>query len=534
MKDLLRYDVIASIPPSSNESESSGVIAFYPKQMKGQSGKWFETWLNKGGKDYLMLNATKPSDRNAIAEFHGLLDKWNNWTANNKNASEAEHMYTLVKFVSAKRQNEQNDIDDVNVTFSFEEGMHRYKAMIHVFFNARVDKVSPEVVCNTLSITEMKSVIDQQHDNVEEPSIDRNNFVTNHNAIMRALAEKSTKKTSPQKGSKNLELPMLRSNIHLTVDAVNRQKVDAKEIANACVTVSRAISQAKLKSARVGAFGTVADILRNFVSGVTDDNILHEPNVGGLSLLHEPNVSNENDAANDDDEAVSTEHTTSKEFTDYIADPFDGVKYRALLQSLKTRPFAEDDEEEAMDYLLPPFVPSFNSQAELISREDSARTPRSWNEILLIPPLVYIILGGARSVSANEMTNDEHARRAIWYLIDNKTIPIDRYSENDMDVKETAAYDLPSGKHPHRITTEPNHALGAVMTIIDICNACLIQLRQNAKDLDQHQRQDEVKRMSSFLYAVFKAVEDSPCPYDQKVRTVGKFNQMAVHCFLYR
>ena len=107
-------------------------------------------------------------------------------------------------------------------------------------------------------------------------------------------------------------------------------------------------------------------------------------------------------------------------------------------------------------------------------------------------------------------------------------------AENDMDVKETAAYDLPSGKHPHRITTEPNHALGAVMTIIDICNACLIQLRQNAKDLDQHQRQDEVKRMSSFLYAVFKAVEDSPCPYEQKVRTVGKFNQMAVHCFLYR
>ena len=459
-----------SVTESTTTSKS---IALCPPS-KDFDKDWFRDWLERGdGRKYLSADPTSEEGQLFIANFHGIDQEWNKWLEQNEETSIAGRIDGLLRLIN-------DHCKEPRISLHFIEGKHRLKGFVNAELDAAIDPRSAEICAQTLNLNEMQLRLVPHEKTMDQKAMHQHN----HDALMR--------------NSK-----LFQSSFSVKIHAVTSETASANEIGRACIEISRAISRGKRHSAHKKEFDIIAERGREIFHNIQENCLKFEPNFSAYD-----NKRFDQDGADD-------------ALRNYIEDPFDMANATSFLNAYAC---PTDDNRDGVT-LIPPFVPSFNTQSQIANTKESKtkRTPRSITQIHFFCEFLPPLFASHKGVEMSSLRGDKQLIGNLWYCVEHISRPNDQpleYLLGEKDQNKIAKYDMNLGQKPYSLAIRPNEILGAAKIIVDM--ACAMLIHAGESDTMQKRKQEMLK-MGDLWYNTMKSIQMDPHSFHEKIITLGKF-----------
>ena len=296
----------------------------------------------------------------------------------------------------------------------FREGQHRFCALVHASTGSAIDVINGFITTNTLTADDFKNV----------------DIQIEHNVPTDAEFRQHMKTVLPTDNDhKNI---MLNEQTPVEVTFITNPEVDVPTLHRALMTSSRAVSDAKIDSARPSATHQIGDLAETFISeltleafktGIDSSNCSFKPHNrikrGVVKKLHEKCHGDIN-AAFPAPELINHEH-----YVDYCRNPFSDSTRRnmkTLLQApmLDASTYKTIGAAESPAMQTVPFPITFDKIVEETGpMEQSAHwaTGQMRNEIYLAPPIISLIFAQMKNTHPRDIQTSKERLDIILYFI---------------------------------------------------------------------------------------------------------------------
>jgi hypothetical protein len=365
-------------------------------------------WLtNENTTNCFLQNLYTKSGRDVTADFYGYIKLWKN--VEKKLPDDTSVQKTVFSFLLCHQRNKNR-----HLMAGFREGQHRFCALVHASTGSEIDVINGFITPNTLTADDFKNV----------------DIHIEHNVPTDAEFREHMKTVLPtDKNHKNI---MLNEQTPVEVTFITNPDVNVQTLHRALMTSSRAVSDAKIDSARPSATHQIGDLAETFISeltleavenGIISSNCFFKPHGrikrGLVMKLHEEYHGDINAAF------PAPELINHKHYVEYCKNPFSDSTRRNM-KTLLQAPMHDHPTEKTIDVTGPPSMQTvpFPITFDKIVKEtgpmkDSAHwaTGQMRNEIYLAPPIISLIFAQMKNTHPRDIQTSEERLDIIHYFV---------------------------------------------------------------------------------------------------------------------
>ena len=296
----------------------------------------------------------------------------------------------------------------------FREGQHRFCALVHASTGSAIDVINGFITPNTLTADDFKNV-DIQGKTTSQP-------MPNLGGIWKPFCPPTT-------DHQNI---MLNEQTPVEVTFITNPKVDVRTLHRALMTSSRAVSDAKIDSARPSATHQIGDLAETFISELTLDAFRTDIDSSKCSFkphnrIKRVVVTKLYETCNGDVNAAfpAPELINHEHYVDYCRDPFSDSTRRNMKKLLQAPMHDALTSKAIMSGQSPalqtvPFPITFDKIVhETGPMEQSAHwaTGQMRNEIYLAPPIISLIFAQMKNTHPRDIQTSKERLDIILYFI---------------------------------------------------------------------------------------------------------------------
>ncbi len=464
--------------------------------------RWFQKYLDNGGKDYFSTNATTTKGMNAVAQFNEI-DDWQDISKDFEKNQTPIHkrMHALAVAVHTKGTKG-------GVYLSPREGMHRTVGDVLTFFGSEFSEYDGIIRPGSLTYDHFKSAGLQSM------------RVPDHEKLIDVI-EVVLKECN--------QYSMISEMLTTNTAYVNHQDVSADQLSKHNIIISETISNNKITSATHSPFKKVGDLCESFVLGTNEISRKFNPDFSSIIVPTLPNNTSVDKVRKKFEDASGDEMIAfpycpildDPKMVAYMKDPFEEVNVENIFELLTVPsivpPKAAEDGQvvdndtltadmEAPALMRPPFLPTYQSLAYDVGnnfREKSIMSPETANSFILAPPIMTILFAAQHGKSIKEMIGNEELFDYISYYL--------KYHCNSACASTTnvmhAAFKVFYGReNPPTICEKPSHLLGATHFIIAMVNSSLT-IHAETGDVTDDNRKAELTKAARLIGSTFATMD---------------------------
>ena len=296
----------------------------------------------------------------------------------------------------------------------FREGQHRFCALVHASTGSAIDVINGFITPNTLTADDFKNVDIQGEDNVPTDAEFRRHMKT----------------VLPSNNSQ--QNIMLNEQTPVEVTFITNPKVDVPTLHQALMTSSRAVSDAKIDSARPSATHQIGDLAETFISKLTIDAFKTDIDSSGCSFkphnrIKRGVVTNLYETCNGDVNAAfpAPDLINHEHYVDYCKDPFSDSTRRNMKKLLQApmrdaQTYEVIGSAESPEMHTVPFPITFDKivhETGPMAQNAHLATGQMRNEIYLAPPIISLIFAQMKNTHPRDIQTSKERLDIILYFI---------------------------------------------------------------------------------------------------------------------
>ena len=364
-------------------------------------------WLtDKNTTDCFLQNLYTKSGRDVTAEFYNYAVQWKDVEQNLSGDTSVQK--TVFSFLLCHQEHKNR-----RLMAGFREGQHRFCALVHASTASAIDVINGFITPDTLTADDFKNVDIQGEDNAPTDAEFRRHMKT----------------VLPTNGYENI---MLNELMPVEVTFITNPKVDVPVLHRALMTSSRAVSDAKIDSARPSATHQIGDLAETFISELTtyafttdidSSNCSFKPHKrikpGVASKLYETYNGDVNEAF------PAPTLINHKHYVDYCKDPFSDSTKRnmkellqaPMLDSLTSKTIGSAESPKMQTVPFPITFEKIVHETGPMEQSVHCATGQMRNEIYLAPPIISLIFAQMKNTHPRDMQTSKERLDIILYFI---------------------------------------------------------------------------------------------------------------------
>ena len=364
-------------------------------------------WLtDKNTTDCFLQNLYTKSGRDVTAEFYNYAVQWKDVEQNLSGDTSVQK--TVFSFLLCHQEHKNR-----RLMAGFREGQHRFCALVHASTASAIDVINGFITPDTLTADDFKNVDIQGEDNAPTDAEFRRHMKT----------------VLPTNGYENI---MLNELMPVEVTFITNPKVDVPVLHRALMTSSRAVSDAKIDSARPSATHQIGDLAETFISELTtyafttdidSSNCSFKPHKrikpGVASKLYETYNGDVNEAF------PAPTLINHKHYVDYCKDPFSDSTKRnmkellqaPMLDSLTSKTIGSAESPKMQTVPFPIIFEKIVHETGPMEQSVHCATGQMRNEIYLAPPIISLIFAQMKNTHPRDMQTSKERLDIILYFI---------------------------------------------------------------------------------------------------------------------
>ena len=364
-------------------------------------------WLtNKNTTNCFLQNLYTKSGRDVTAKFYNYAVQWKDVE---QDLSDDTSVQKTVFFFLLCHQEHKNR----RLMAGFREGQHRFCALVHASTGSAIDVINGFITPDTLTADDFKNVDIQGEDNVPTDAEFRRHMKT----------------VLPTNSHQNI---MLNEQMPVEVTFISNPQVDVPILHRGLMTSSRAVSDAKIDSARPSATHQIGDLAETFISELTIDAFRTDIDSSNCSFKPhnriKPGVATKLYETCNGDVNVAFPAPTlinHKHYVDYCKDPFSDSTRRNMKKLLEapmvdalTSNAIGSAESPAMQTV--PFPITFDKivhETGPMEQNVHFATGQMRNEIYLAPPIISLIFAQMKNTHPRDIQTSKERLDIILYFI---------------------------------------------------------------------------------------------------------------------
>ena len=365
-------------------------------------------WLtNKNATNCFLQNLYTKSGRDVTAKFYNYAVQWE--VVEKELLDDTSVQKTVFSFLLCHQEHKNR-----RLMAGFREGQHRFCALVHASTGSAIDVINGFITPNTLTADDFKNVDIQGEDNVPTDAEFRRHMKT----------------VLPSNNSQ--QNIMLNEQTPVEVTFITNPKVDVPTLHQALMTSSRAVSDAKIDSARPSATHQIGDLAETFISELTIDAFKTDIDSSGCSFkphnrIKRAVVTNLYETCDGDVNAAfpAPDLINHEHYVDYCKDPFSDSTRRnmkkllqAPMRDAQTYEVIGSAESPAMHTV--PFPITFDKivhETGPMAQNAHLATGQMRNEIYLAPPIISLIFAQMKNTHPRDIQTSKERLDIILYFI---------------------------------------------------------------------------------------------------------------------